>query len=276
MHHFGRGLVATPGDFGISGERPTHPELLDWLANDFVRNGWDHKRLHRLILLSRTWQQQSTRSPHLDQLDPENSLLGRMSLRRLEAEEIRDSVLSVVERLDQRLGGPSLPVTEDSEGKVVIGQPQKQDGIKAGEDLARRSVYIQVHRKLPLNVLATFDQPEMTPNCDLRRATTVATQSLYFLNDAELIRRSEDLAQLLMEQHKDDQSRLTELFIRLFAELPTDRELDYCVQFLSNQIGQFGTLPSGKDQAESPDPTLKSLATLCQTLFGSNRFLYVD
>ena len=276
MHHFGRGLVATPGDFGLSGERPTHPELLDWLANDFVRNGWDHKRLHRMILLSRTWQQQSTRSPHLDQLDPENSLLGRMSLRRLEAEEIRDAVLSVVGRLDPRLGGPSLPVTEDSEGKVVIGQPQKRDNIKTDKDLARRSVYIQVHRKLPLNVLATFDQPEMTPNCDLRRATTVATQSLYFLNDAELITRSEDLARLLVDQRKDDQSRLTELFIRLFAEPPSDRELDYCVQFLSNQIRQFETLPSGQDQAKPPDPTLRSLATLCQTLFGSNRFLYVD
>ncbi|MCH2211345.1 MAG: PSD1 and planctomycete cytochrome C domain-containing protein [Fuerstiella sp.] len=276
MHHFGRGLVATPGDFGISGERPTHPELLDWLANDFVRNGWDHKRLHRMILLSRTWQQLSTRSAHQDQLDPENSLLGRMSLRRLEAEEIRDAVLSIVERLDQQLGGPSLPVTEDREGKVVIGQPQKQDGIKAGEDLARRSVYVQVHRKLPLNVLVTFDQPEMTPNCDLRRATTVATQSLYFLNDAELISRSEDLARLLVDRHKDDQSRLAELFVRLFVKPPTDTELDYCANFLSNQTRQFEILPSGKDQAEPPNPELRSLATLCQTLFGSNRFLYVD
>jgi hypothetical protein len=280
MHHFGRGLVATPGDFGISGERPSHPALLDWLADDFVRHGWDHKRLHRMILLSGTWRQVTTRSAELDAVDPENSLLGRMNLRRLEAEEIRDALLSVVERLDQQLGGPSLPVTENSEGKIVLGKRLKRDGIKAGvdrsgADQARRSIYIQVQRKLPLNILATFDLPDMTPNCDLRRPTTVATQSLWFLNDAEIVQLSTELARLLADRHDQDQFQIEQLFVRLFAAPPTEEEMDSCREFMQKQAEQFRALKPADSKAEQ-NPEVMALATLCQALLGSNRFLYVD
>ena len=280
MHHFGRGLVATPGDFGISGERPSHPALLDWLADDFVRHGWDHKRLHRMILLSGTWRQVTTRSAELDAVDPENSLLGRMNLRRLEAEEIRDALLSVVERLDQQLGGPSLPVTENSEGKIVLGKRLKRDGIKSGvdrsgADQARRSIYIQVQRKLPLNILATFDLPDMTPNCDLRRPTTVATQSLWFLNDAEIVQLSTELARLLADRHDQDQFQIEQLFVRLFAARPTEEEMDSCREFMQKQAEQFRALKPADSKAEQ-NPEVMALATLCQALLGSNRFLYVD
>ncbi len=280
LHYFGRGLVATPGDFGISGEPPSHPELLDWLASDFVRHGWDHKRLHRLILLSRTWQQVTTRSIRLNSVDPRNSLLGRMSLRRLAAEEIRDAVLSTADLLCKELGGPSLPVTKDTEGKAVIGRRLQRDGIKtsvegAGAERAPRSVYIQVQRKLPLNMLATFDQPVMTPNCALRRPTTVATQSLWFLNDAEIVRQSEHLAQLLMDRHEDRESQLRHLFVRLFSEQPSDDQIKWCLEFLDVQSTQLENSTAGEDD-ETQDTRHSGLATLCQTLFASNRFLYVD
>ena len=132
LHHFGQGLVQTPSDFGISGERPTHPELLDWLAADFVEHGWDQKRLHRMILLSRTYQQSSRRTNRLNEIDPQNSLYARANLRRLEAEAIRDSILCVIGELDRSLGGPSLPVVEAPDGKVVIGKAKIRDGLKTG------------------------------------------------------------------------------------------------------------------------------------------------
>ena len=280
LHYFGRGLVATPGDFGIAGERPSHPDLLDWLANDFVGHGWDHKRLHRLILLSRTWQQTATRSIRLGSVDPGNSLLGRMSVRRLAAEEIRDAILSAADLLCKELGGPSLPVTKDAEGKAVVGQRLQGDSVNTGIDGAGakqvlRSVYVQVQRKLPLNMLDTFDQPVMTPNCDLRRPTTVATQSLWFLNDVEIVRQSERLAQLLMDRHKDRESQLRQLFVRLFAEQPTGDQIRQCLEFLNMQSAQMEKAATGEDD-QTQDIAHGALSTLCQTLFASNRFLYVD
>jgi hypothetical protein len=259
MHHFGRGLVATPGDFGIGGERPSHPELLDWLASDFVRHGWDQKRLHRLILLSRTWQQRSQRRPELDRVDPDNALFGRANLRRLEAEAIRDALLAVTDRLNSTPGGPSSPVGENSEGKAVIGG-----------DAHRRSAFVEVQRRLPLNMLATFDQPEMTPNCDQRRQTTVATQALWFLNDQELLDHSEALAQLLIAQSEFSSVRLARLFLRLFAQAPTPAELQNCESFLAAQRYHFAKEDPQADAAQ------RALASLCQVLLASNRFLYVD
>ncbi len=280
MHYFGRGLVATPGDFGMSGERPSHSELLDWLAQDFVSHGWDQKRLHRMILTSTTYRQSSVRRPDLDAVDPENRLLGRMHLRRLDAEEIRDAVLSVAGQLDARLGGPSVPVTVNSEGKVVLGVRLQRDGIRAGVDGssaagARRSVFIQAQRKQPLDMLATFDQPEMTPNCELRRPSTVATQALWFLNDAEIVQRSMELAELLTTQHADDAAHLDDLFTRLFAQRTTDDERLACLEFLRAQADHFAAQASTSDQ-QAADPNRQALAILCQTLLASNRFLYVD
>lgn len=277
-HHFGRGLVATLSDFGIAGESPSHPELLDWLADDFVRSGWDSKRLHKMILMSRTYQQVSTRNEPLDRIDPENILLGRMSVRRLEAEAIRDAVLMAAGRLDCQLGGPGVSVTENSEGKVVLGKRLKRDGINAGVDNAgaaatRRSVYVQIKRGTPLNMLATFDQPEMTPNCDLRRPTTVAMQSLWFLNDSEIIDRSRQLASKLIEAQDTDPARVEDLFVRLFAATPNTNEMKTCLKFLEAQQKHFSEKPSN-DKAD--DTKRQTFAVLCQILFASNRFLYID
>ena len=174
QHHFGQGIVDTPGDFGLNGEPPSHPELLDWLAADFVKHGWDQKRLHRMILLSTVYQQSARRTPELDAIDPENRLLARANLRRLEAEAVRDFILATTGDLNLESGGPSIPVTTNAEGKVVIGVTKIRDGLAAGvrgqnEAAYRRSAFIESNRSLPLNMLATFDLPEMKPNCDRRR-----------------------------------------------------------------------------------------------------------
>ena len=171
QHHFGQGIVDTPGDFGLNSEPPSHPELLDWLAADFVKHGWDQKRLHRMILLSTVYQQSARRTPELDAVDPENRLLARANLRRLEAEAVRDFILATTGDLNLESGGPSIPVTTDAEGKVVIGVTKIRDGLAAGvrgqnEAAFRRSAFIESNRSLPLNMLATFDLPEMKPKRD--------------------------------------------------------------------------------------------------------------
>jgi hypothetical protein len=233
--------------------------LLDWLAADFIEHGWDHKRLHRMIVLSDTYRQSSRRRPDLEGADPENLLLGRANLRRLEAEAIRDALLSVTGKLEPALGGEAIPVIEDSEGKAVIGG-----------DGQRRSAFVQVQRRLPLNMLATFDQPEMTPNCDQRHNTTVATQALWFLNDGEIVAHSDSLANSLIAASPETGGRLGELFLRLFAAPPSPDELQTCAEFLREQGEHFAAADPGCDPAQ------RALASLCQVLLGSNRFLYID
>ncbi len=285
MHLMGRGIVTTPGDFGISGERPSHPELLDWLANDFISHGWDLKRLIRQILGSHTYRQSSARRDELQQVDPDNILLGRANLKRLDAESVRDALLVAAGLLNPQLGGASLPVTENPEGKTVIGVRKIKDGLKAGVDAGqgdanRRSIYIQMQRNKPLNMLATFDLPRMTPNCEIRPQTTVATQSLWFLNDSQMVDWSERMAEVAYRESEDAERWIEDLFIRLFASRPDDSDKEICLAYLDSQTQQFNEDKDKNWQDQlSKDPSLttkRALATLCQTLVASNRFLYID
>ena len=286
QHHFGQGIVDTPGDFGLNGESPSHPELLDWLAADFVKHGWDQKRLHRMILTSTVYQQSAKRTPELDAIDPENRLLARANLKRLEAEAVRDFILATTGDLNLEADGPSIPVTTNAEGKVVIGMTKIRDGLAAGvrgqnEAAFRRSAFIESNRSLPLNMLATFDLPEMKPNCDRRRSTTVATQSLWFLNDDQIIGLTGGLADRLFTNNpiKADQ-RLDALFRKLFATAPTDEEKRYLSSFLGRQEELFRADPNAEWQKkikDQPDaPAKRALAALAQVLMASNRFLYID
>jgi len=286
QHHFGQGIVDTPGDFGLNSEPPSHPELLDWLAADFVKHGWDQKRLHQMILISTVYQQSARRTPELDAVDPENRLLARANLRRLEAEAVRDFILATTGDLNLESGGPSIPVTTDAEGKVVIGVTKIRDGLAAGvrgqnEAAFRRSAFIESNRSLPLNMLATFDLPEMKPNCDRRRSTTVATQSLWFLNDDQIIGLTGGLADRLFTNHPTEaDQRLDALFRKLFATAPTDEEQQYLSSFLERQEELFRADPNAewqkKIKAQPDAPARRSLAALAQVLMASNRFLYID
>src|SRR5207245_2935126 len=185
MHHFGRGLVGTPGDFGRLGERPTHPELLDWLAAEFVSGGWSMKALHRLVLTSNAYRQSSARESGKDAADPDNRLLGRFPLRRLDAEAVRDGMLAVSGRLNPAAFGPPVPVKENDVGQFVLGV-ENRDGagrftaevpLPPGDD-ARRSVYVQVRRSRPLSVLDTFDWATAEPNCEARNRSTSPAHAL--------------------------------------------------------------------------------------------------
>jgi mono/diheme cytochrome c family protein len=172
MHHFGRGIVATPSEFGKLGEAPSHPELLDWLACEFADSGWSLKRLHQLIMTSTAYRQSSRRTPEADAMDADNRLLSRAPLRRLEGESVRDSVLAVSGSLNQTMYGPADPVDADETGQAVVK-----------DDKLRRGVYVQVRRTQPAALLTTFDAPDMLQsNCERRTPSTVAGQSLMLLN----------------------------------------------------------------------------------------------
>ena len=187
LNHFGKGIVNTPADFGLLGERPSHLELLDWLASEFMAGGWRMKRMHKLLMTSAAYRQSSKRRPELEKFDPDNRLLGRMSIRRLEAEALRDALLSVSGKLNVKAFGPPVPVTHDEVGQVVVGNDIRNPGdgtpmgkVKSlGGEEFRRSIYIQVRRSLPLAVLETFDGPAMIWNCDIRHTSIVATQSRF-------------------------------------------------------------------------------------------------
>lgn len=184
MNHFGRGIVNTPGEFGKLGELPTHPELLDWLASEFMANGWSLKSLHRQIMLSSAYQQSSRRSPAQDAVDGDNRLYGRMSVKRLNAETIRDCMLAVSGTLDRTQFGPAVPVAPDDAGQIIV-----QNAVP------RRSVYLQVRRTQPESMLTAFDAPVMDLNCERRPSSTVAAQSLMLMNSETVLQYARKLAE---------------------------------------------------------------------------------
>src|SRR5262249_46080048 len=176
-------------DFGVLGEKPSHPELLDWLADEFVAGGWKLKRLQKLIVTSTAFRQDSRRRDDLDAVDPENRLLGRMPVRRLEAETIPGALLALSGRLSSKEYGPPVPVAPDDVGQIVVGVDTRDSAgrpsgnvVSLGEEEYRRSVYVQVRRSMPLGMLEPFDAPLMTPNCQQRASSTVAPQSLLMMN----------------------------------------------------------------------------------------------
>jgi hypothetical protein len=287
LHHYGRGLVNTPGDFGRLGERPSHPELLDWLASEFMEGGWRLKPLHRLLMTSTVYRQSST-GESSSQADPENRLLGRWRLRRLEAEAIRDGILAVSGRLQLLPFGPPVAVARDPAGRVVVGA-QKTDGngdpvgVEAvGEQESRRSIYVEMRRTRPLTVLDTFDLPAMAPNCDARAVTTVAPQSLLLMNDVFLLAQANHLAdRLRREAPGDARAQVARAWKLLYCRRPEEAEVLDCLAFLAEQAETLRTRAvSPADPRKGPaaprDVGLEALASLCQVLLSGNRFLYLE
>ena len=184
LHHFGKGLVPTPADFGRLGVPPTHPELLDWLADEFMQNGWSVKHLHRIILSSSAWRQSSRRVAMHHSLDPDNQFYSRQSITRLDAELVRDRMLSATGRLNPQQFGAPAAIAEDDAGQVVIDDNE-----------TRRSMYIKVRRSQPVAMLQSFDAPVMEVNCERRPVSTVATQALMLMNSGSILNHAAKLAE---------------------------------------------------------------------------------
>jgi len=286
LHHFGRGIVASPGDFGFLGQRPTHPDLLDWLASEFVAQGWSMKKLHKLLMTSTAYRQSSVRDPKKDRVDPDNQLYARMSPRRLEAETVRDALLAVSGKLNDKMFGPPVPVMEDEVGQVIIGKENK-DGegkVAAKIDLQggefRRSLYIQVRRSRPLGMLEAFDAPVMEPNCEVRNASTVAPQSLMLMNNTTVVEFAGHFAErIVRDAGQDTAAQGKRAWWLTFAREPAKAELERGVAFLNGQLEFFranAPKPDPSARTTAPSPEHQALANFCHALFSANEFLYVD
>ena len=278
MHHFGRPIAGSPSDFGKLGEAPSHPELLDWLASEFLVN-WDLKSFHRLVLLSHAYQQQSVRSDNLQAIDPDNHLLGRMNSKRLEGEIIRDAMLSVSGKLNTRFFGPPVPVTPDDYGQIVIGADTRDaagrfTGKKVGlnGEEFRRSIYIQSRRSAPLAVFESFDAPLANPSCDHRNKSTSPTQSLLMLNSQFIQEQAGNFAnRLLGNQANTDSEKIELAWFTAFGVAPSSEEMKESISFISEQKKVFDNKVKSDKSMEQQVWT-----TFCQGLLISNRFLYVD
>jgi hypothetical protein len=286
MHHFGRGLVATPGDFGLLGERPTHPALLDWLAAELMHNGWSLKHLHRLMMRSTAYRQSSQRRSDLESADSENKLLGRMNVRRLDGESLRDGVLAVSGVLNRKPYGPAVPVMADPVGQYVIGVENLDAGRPGavipmhGEEF-RRSIYVQVRRSRPLATLETFDLPTMTPNCTIRASSTVAPQALLLMNGQMAVEHARHLAaRLQREAGEEPAAQVRRLWLETLAREPREEEQLHALAFLNEQQAFYAAHPdafqSAKKDEQPRTPATAALANLCQALLSCNEFLYID
>jgi hypothetical protein len=285
MHHFGNGIVRSAGDFGKLGELPSHPELLDYLAEKFVRTGWSLKAMHREMVTSRTYRQVSA---HPDSIakDPENVWLGRFRIRRLDAEAVRDAMLATAGILQPELFGAPVSIARSNEGRVVAGV----EILNANGDVTkvdntapavnRRSIYLQVRRKTPVTVLDTFDLPIMDPNCEVRAASTVAPQALFLMNDEFVVRVSRALAERLRRERPGDaRAQVRRAWELTQGRQPGAAEEDRFLATWSEQTEQLREYvvkhPPAKD-APAPDSQLDALGSLCQALLASNRFLHLE
>jgi hypothetical protein len=246
QHHFGTGIVATPSDFGLQGEKPTHPELLDWLASELVANGWRLKPIHRLIVTSAAYRQATTLDPRKSAIDPDNRLLWRRAPRRLEAEVIRDSLLAVSDQLDRRMFGPG---TLDANHK-------------------RRSIYFFVKRSQLVPMMMLFDAPDGTVGIEQRTTTTIAPQALLLLNSTVVRTAAAQLAERLRTR-KDPPERIRWAYALTLARAPRPGELVDALTFLHEQQGAYSA-------EKKPDAEQRALADFCQVLLGLNELIYVD
>jgi hypothetical protein len=264
-YHFGRGIVATPNDFGRMGERPTHPELLDYLAKEFVASGYSVKHVHRLILLSNAYRQRSAvpeKSTALEK-DPDNKLLWRFSRRRLEAEELRDAMLAVAGNLNPGAGGPSVMVPIEKELVNALYKPSQWQVTPDPARHNRRSVYLIAKRNLRLPFLEVFDAPDSLVSCPRRESSTHAPQALELLNGGFSNREAKVLAARLAAESSRSYRRQIDLAYRLAAgRAPTERELQLALEFLRKESKRAG------DE--------KACEEFALAMFNLNAFLYVN
>ncbi|HEV7999677.1 MAG TPA: DUF1549 and DUF1553 domain-containing protein [Planctomycetaceae bacterium] len=261
QRHFGTGIVVTPDNFGLSGTRPTHPKLLEFLAHEFVGSGWSVKQLHRLIVNSAAYRQSSAATGRAVTVDLDNRWLSRFPLRRLDAEAVRDSMLSVSGEITERMYGPYVRSNTDEEGAVVVLEDQ--------EGAHRRSIYLQQRRTQVNSLLDLFDAPTIVSNCPVRGTSTVPLQSLALLNSSFVRARAVALASAAIQNPASRSSlsgddRISRAIERTFGRGPTASERAASSQFVEKQSATYGA----KD-----DPAWRDF---CQMLLASNAFLYVE
>jgi hypothetical protein len=276
-HLFGQGIVPTPENFGVQGQPPSHPELLEWLSCELVAHGWRIKPLIRLIMSSSVYRQASRRDkslalresgPDPESIDPGDELLWRMRLRRLESEVVRDAILSVSGARQDAAGGPPVPIVARPDGLVEV----PKEKLANPGDRFKRSIYLTTRRAYNASLLTVFDQPLVATNCPQRTASAVPLQSLFMLNDAFLAEQAEHFAQRVERSSQPSPDRMIELaFRRALARRPSASETATCRDLLRRQGDTF--LARGLSRGEAAH---QAMVQLCLTLLNTNEFLYVE
>jgi hypothetical protein len=275
QHHFGQGLVRTVNDFGARCDPPTHPELLEWLANEFVKGGWKLKPLHRLIMTSAVYLQDTTFDAAKGKLDPDDRLLWRRRPQRVEAEILRDAMLAVSNTLNPQMFGPAFkaPVPSEAIQARNMKDPYPKD-LKDTPETRRRSVYMFHKRVVQQPLMQAFDGPDAAASCGRRENTTVAPQALALLNDKFVRARALDFAQRVgKEAGVQSEARCRFAWRLAFGREPTSGELESGTAFLYAQFQQHCAREPGQPQTEAQNLVL---ADFCQAIFAMNEFIYID
>ncbi|MBX7168768.1 MAG: DUF1549 and DUF1553 domain-containing protein [Pirellulales bacterium] len=276
QQHFGEGLVATENDFGLMGSPPSHPELLDWLAAEFVASGWKFKSLHRHILLSATYQMAAVSNPAAEASDPKIEFLWCYPSRRLQAETIRDLILSASGQLNLDAGGPSVypkiaPAVLASQSRPGLGWGSSDE-----HAASRRSVYVFVKRTLPLPELEVLDQPNPDSSCEQRQTSTIAPQALTYLNGEFINQQAGLFADRLLREAGHEPAAQVDLSFRLtLCRLPTDAERDVVLQFLAEHRRQIESDVQTAPAAAPIDPERQALTSYCLMLLNTNEFVFL-
>jgi hypothetical protein len=265
--HFKQGLVPTPENFGVSGVRPTHPELLEWLATQLIENGWHQKAIHREIVLSRTYGQESVGSAAALEKDPTNTAYSRFPAHRLEAEQVRDGMLAVAGVLNPKRGGPAIETVDNGNRQIVLPTPTGT----GPHEVDRRSIYIRYRRSTPLSFLRVFDQASPEPNCVARGSSTVVAQSLAMLNGDFANRMGQELASRIFHEMPEVpiDLQVQHAFKIALAREPTEPELAQCREFVRVRMDRRNT--DGPEKAR-----LMAMADLCRMLLATNEFLFLQ
>jgi hypothetical protein len=265
QHHFGKGIVGTPSNFGLRGAAPTHPELLDYLATVFVENGWSIKKMHRLIVLSKTYQMASTFNESNAARDGSNQWYGRFERQRLDAEAIRDALLAVSGTLDRRRPGPQ-PFPPVSQWKWTQHNP-----FKDVYPTNQRSVYLMTQRLQKHPFLALFDAPDTNMSAEKRTTSTVPLQALFWMNSPMLRETAEAWARRLLAARPDTGNRIRLAFEVAYARAATEEEVARGSAYLHRYRQELGKLGVSAEQAE-----LEAWTSYARVLLSANEFVYLD
>jgi hypothetical protein len=278
QYHFGEGLVRTPSDFGVKGEAPTHPEMLDWLAHWFVKNGWSVKRLHRLILSSNTYRMSKRWNEAYGPADPEDRQLWRFPYRRLEVEAIRDSVLSVSGQLNRRMNGHGMFPAVPKEALEGSSDPDKIWKASEENEASRRTVYATVKRSMVVPLLDVLDFCDTARTTAKRNITSVAPQALSLFNGEFVNRQAAHLASRLeREAGRDPDKQIERAYALALCRPPQTKERAAMIAFLERQTEKLAKETGEHGKAISPDAARhEALVQLCRVIFNLNEFVYPD
>ena len=277
QHHFGAGIVRTPNNFGFTGDLPTHPGLLDFLADELVRNDWKLKPIHKMLMLSSTYRQasQHPEQSRIEQSDPSNRLWWRFNRHRLEAEAIRDAMLGASGLLNKRMGGPSFHPHISPDALEGLSRKNAAWEESPPEERRRRSIYMFTKRALLPPLMTTFDFCDTTQPCGKRDVTTVPTQALALMNNAFVHEMSDALAQHVVRISGDGPGdRVNQAWKSALGRSPSPREREAALAHLEAQTQHFSDTRQGQPGGTTPE--FLALTSLCHVLLNTNEFVYID